>query len=116
MPLTINGIQGSSSVFRYTEVFPPLATVHRKTDGVTEEDKNCMILSKNITKCPTYVHALDATLQLSTSGKWPEELEAIRKTKAAFHIQIAECLRTQHQMTVQANPSYVDVYQVNIIY
>jgi len=113
MPLTINGVQGSSPIFRYTEVFPPLATVHRKTDGVTEENKNCLSLSKNITKCPMYVHALDATLQLSTSGKWPEELEAIRKTKAAFHLQIAECLRTQHELTVQANPSYLDVYQVN---
>ncbi|XP_077278515.1 nucleolar protein 6 Mat89Ba [Temnothorax americanus] len=116
MPLTINGVQGSTPVFRYAEIFPPLATVHRKSDGVTEEDKNCLSLSKNITKCPMYVHALDATLQLSTSGKWPEELEAIRKTKAAFHIQIAECLRTQHELTVQANPSYVDVYQDGFVF
>lgn len=116
MPLTINGVQGSSPVFRYAEVFPPLATVHRKADGVTEEDKNCLSLSKNIKKCPMYVHALDATLQLSSSGKWPEELEAIRKTKAAFHIQIAECLRTQYESAVQANPSYVDVYQDGFVF
>ncbi|XP_018301266.1 nucleolar protein 6 [Mycetomoellerius zeteki] len=116
MPLTINGVQGSSPVFRYAEIFPPLATVHRKIDGITEENKNCLSLSKNITKCPTYVHALEATLQLSTSGKWPEELEAIRKTKAAFHIQIAECLRTQHALTVQANPSYIDVYQNGFVF
>lgn len=115
MPLAINGVQGSSPVFRYTEIFPSIATVHRKIDGITEEDKNCLSLSKNIMKCPMYVHALDVTLQLSTSGKWPEELEAIRKTKAAFHIQIAECLRTQYELTVQANPSYVDVYQVNVM-
>lgn len=115
MPLTINGVQGSSPVFRYTEVFPPLATVHRSIDDVTEEDKNCLILSKKITKCPAYVHALDVTLQLSISGKWPEELEAIRKTKAAFHIQIAECLRKQYQLKAQANPSYINVYQVRII-
>ncbi|XP_018401182.1 PREDICTED: nucleolar protein 6 [Cyphomyrmex costatus] len=116
MPLTINGVQGSSPVFRYAEIFPPLATVHRKIDNITEENKNCLSLSKNITKCPTYVHALDVTLQLSTSGKWPEELEAIKKTKAAFHIQIAECLRTQHSLTVQANPSYVDVYQNGFVF
>lgn len=115
MPLTINGIQGSSPVFRYTEVFPPLATVHRSIADITEEKKNCLILSKKITKCPAYVHALDVTLQLSISGKWPEELEAFRKTKAAFHIQIAECLRKQYQLKAQANPSYIDVYQVHII-
>ncbi|XP_011868137.1 PREDICTED: nucleolar protein 6 [Vollenhovia emeryi] len=116
MPLPINGVQGSSPVFRFAEIFPPLATVHRKINNVTEEDKNCLILSKNITKCPMYVHVLDATLQLSTSGKWPEELEAIKKTKAAFHIQIAECLRTQHEMKVQASSSYVDVYQNGFVF
>ncbi|XP_012528322.1 nucleolar protein 6 [Monomorium pharaonis] len=116
MPLTINGVQGSSPVFRYAEVFPPLATVHRKTDGITEEHKNCLSLSKKIVKCPMYVHALDATLQLSISGKWPEELKAIRKTKAAFYIQIAECLRAQHDVTVQANPSCVDVYQDGFVF
>ncbi|KAL6436886.1 hypothetical protein ACFW04_004922 [Cataglyphis niger] len=116
MPLTINGVQGSSSVFRYTEVFPPLATVHQSINDITKEDKNCLILSKKITKCPAYVHALDATLQLSISGKWPEELEAMRKTKAAFHIQIAECLRKQYQLKSQANPSYVDVYQDGFVF
>ncbi|EFN82278.1 Nucleolar protein 6 [Harpegnathos saltator] len=116
MPLTINGVQGSSPVFRYTEVFPPLATIHRSSNGVTEEDKNCFVLAKNIKRCPAYVHANEVVLQLSVSGKWPIELEAIRRTKAAFHLQIAECLRKQHQLKVQANPSYVDVMQDGFIF
>lgn len=115
MPLTINGVQGSSSVFRYTEVFPSLATVYRSKHGITSEDENCLIHSENTTMSPMYVHALDVILQLSTSGKWPEELEAIKKTKAAFHIQIADCLRKQHGLKVQASSSYVDVFQVNLI-
>ncbi|XP_012215234.2 nucleolar protein 6 [Linepithema humile] len=117
MPLTINGVQGSSAVFRYTEVFPPLATVHRSTNKrITKDGKNCLILSENLAKSPAYVHALDVTLQLSTSGKWPEELEAIQKTKAAFHIQIAECLRKQHQLKAQANFLHVDVYQDGFVF
>lgn len=115
MPLTINGVQGSSPVFRYTEVFPPLATIHRISQGITEKGENCFLLAKNMKRCPAYVHAIEATLQLSTSGKWPDELEAIRKMKTAFHIQIAECLRKQHQLKVQANPCYVDVMQVSMI-
>lgn len=113
MPLTITGVYGSSSVFRYTEVFPSLATVYRSSSGT--QNKNCLILAENITECPMYVHALEATLQLSISGKWPEELEATRKMKAAFHIQIAECLRKQYELKVQANPSYIDVFQVSKI-
>lgn len=116
MPLTINGVQGSSPVFRYTEVFPPLATIHLSTYDITKEGKNCFALEKKIKRCPEYVHAIEATLQLSTSGKWPDELEATRKTKAAFHVQIAECLRKQHNLKVQANPSYIDVMQVSMIY
>lgn len=115
MPLTINGVQGSNAVFRYTEVFPPLATIHRSKQRITKDGKYCLILSENPAKTPAYVHALDVTLQLSTSGKWPEELEAIQKTKAAFHIQIAECLRKQHRLKAQANFLHVDVYQVNTI-
>lgn len=115
MPLTINGVQGSSPVFRYTEVFPPLATIHQNINSITEKDKNCFILAKDMKGCPAYVHAIEATLQLSTSGKWPEELEAVRKTKAAFYLQIAECLRKQYQLKVQANSSYIDVMQVSII-
>lgn len=115
MPLTITGVHGSSPVFRYAEVFPPLATIHRSSSGITEINKNCLILSNNITECPAYVHALEATLQLPISGKWPKELEAIRKIKAAFHIQIAECLRKQYDLKVQAHPFYIDVFQVNMI-
>ncbi|XP_032663829.1 nucleolar protein 6 [Odontomachus brunneus] len=116
MPLTINGVQGLSPVFRYTEVFPPLATIHRSINSVTKESKNCFVFEKNIKKCPEYVHAIEAILQLSTSGKWPDELEAIRKMKTAFHIQIAECLRQQHKLKVQANPSYMDVMQDGFIF
>ncbi|XP_014489067.1 PREDICTED: nucleolar protein 6 [Dinoponera quadriceps] len=116
MPLTINGVQGSSPVFRYTEVFPPLATIYRSRKDITEEDENCLKLAKNMKGCPAYVHVIEVTLQLSTSGKWPEQLEAIKKTKTAFYIQIAECLRKQHQLKVQANPSYVDVMQDGLIF
>lgn len=113
IPLSIHGVQGSSAVFRYTDVFPPLATVYRPTEQF-KKIKNCLILSKNVTIAPRYVSPLEVSLQLSTSGKWPDELEAFRKTKAAFHIQIAECLRKQFKLKTNANFSYIDVYKVII--
>lgn len=116
IPLSITGVQGSSATFRYTEVFPPLATVYRAGHKITKESENYLMLkTKNIGMVPRYVHPLDVSLQLSTSGKWPEELEAIRKTKAAFHIQIAKCLREQHNVKAQGNVAHIDVFKVILI-
>lgn len=114
IPLSIHGVQGSSAVFRYTDVFPPLATVYQPDNQLIKKSKKGLTLSRNITAAPKYVCPLDVSLQLSTSGKWPDELEALRNTKAAFHIQIAECLRKQYKLTTEANFSHIDVYKVII--
>ncbi|XP_076760517.1 nucleolar protein 6 Mat89Ba [Xylocopa sonorina] len=116
IPLSIHGVQGSSPVFRYTDVFPPLATVYRPNRRLTKETENCLILSEKVTTAPKYVSPLEVSLQLSTSGKWPDELEAFRRTKAAFHIQIAECLRKQCELVVNANFSHIDVYKDGFVF
>ena len=116
IPLSIHGVQGSSAVFRYTDVFPPLATTYRPDNKLIRGRKDCLVLSENITAAPKYVCPLEVSLQLSTSGKWPDELEALRKTKAAFHIQIAECLRKQYMLTVKASYSHVDVYKEGFVF
>ncbi|XP_076236825.1 nucleolar protein 6 Mat89Ba isoform X2 [Calliopsis andreniformis] len=116
IPLSIHGVQGSSAVFRYTDVFPPLATTYRPDNELIKESENCLILSENVTVAPKYVHPLEVTLQLSMSGKWPDELEALRKTKAAFHIQIAECLRNQYTLKANANVSHIDVYKEGFVF
>ncbi|XP_043253264.1 nucleolar protein 6 [Colletes gigas] len=116
LPLSIHGVQGSSAVFRYTDVFPPLATVYRPDDKLIEEGEMCLMLSENVDVAPKYVCPLEVSLQLSTSGKWPDDLEAFRKTKAAFHIQIAECLRQQYTLKANANFSHVDVYKEGLVF
>ncbi|CAL7937003.1 unnamed protein product [Xylocopa violacea] len=116
IPLSIHGVQGCSAVFRYTDVFPPLATIYRPDYRLIRETENCLILTEKVTKAPKYVSPLEVSLQLSTSGKWPDELEAFRKTKAAFHLQIAECLRKQYALVVNANFSHIDVYKDGLVF
>ncbi|KAK0168959.1 hypothetical protein PV327_002715 [Microctonus hyperodae] len=112
MPLSITGVQGSSSVFKYTEVFPPLATVYKADKKNTQSTKHCLILREDtIEEAPKYAPAIEVTLQLSASGKWPDELEAVRHTKAAFHLQIAQCLRKQYNLKAKANAKYIDVFK-----
>lgn len=112
LPLSISGVEGFSPVFRYTDVFPPLATAHRPIDGVHVESKNYLLLNEPFPKkTPRYVPQIEVSIQLAISGKWPDELEAVRKTKAAFHIQIAECLRKQFQLKAQGHSDCVHVYK-----
>ena len=51
-------------------------------------------------------------LQFETSGKWPNELTAIQHIKAAFHIRLAELLRTKCSLITAASPKHVDVQKV----
>lgn len=116
LPLTVSGVQGLSPVFRYTDVFPPLATVHRIDDRIMKEGENCFLMKENdVVMVPRYVSPIEATIQLSLSGKWPEELEAVRKIKAAFHIQIAEGLRKQYNLKTQGGLNYIDVLKVRLL-
>lgn len=118
LPLSITGVQGSSPVFRYTDVFPPLATIYRADKVNTREGEGDIFLTINPTmkKPPQYAPAIDVIIQLSVSGKWPDELEAIRKTKAAFHLQIAECLRKQFHLKTKGFENHVIIYKSGFVF
>ncbi|XP_014221789.1 nucleolar protein 6 [Trichogramma pretiosum] len=116
LPLTISGVQGCSAVFRFTEAFPPVSS-YSKADGKNVLDgKTHQELSKGLEVVPHYKSILEATVKLSISGKWPEDLKAFRMTKAAFNLQIAECLREQHQLKAFGNFEYFDVMQDGFIF
>lgn len=117
LPLSITGVQGSSPVFRYTDVFPPLATTNDANNKNTKLTKHCLLLkADSLVNAPKYITAIEASIQLSSSGKWPDELEAVRKTKAAFHIQIARCLRKQCKLTTKASPNHVDILKKGFVF
>ncbi|XP_066597044.1 nucleolar protein 6 isoform X2 [Prorops nasuta] len=116
IPLSVNGIHGSSPVIRYAEVFPPLATNYKPNITNIKEGKYYLKLNETTKVAPRYVQPIEASLQLSTSGKWPENLEAIKQTKAAFHIQIAKCLRVQCGLRAQGNYDYIDVFKNGFVF
>lgn len=112
MPLSITGISGSSAVLRYTEVFPPIAnSAVKEINPSGKNDKYKLLKEKNLKKVPLYLQPIEVSIQLLTSGKWPDELEAIRCTKGAFQIQIAECLRKQYNLIAQGSLHYTDVFK-----
>ena len=49
---------------------------------------------------------------LEASGKWPEETDAVKRLKAAFHIKLGEILEKKYKLTNSASPTHVDVLKV----
>uniref|UniRef100_A0A182K7F9 Nucleolar protein 6 n=1 Tax=Anopheles christyi TaxID=43041 RepID=A0A182K7F9_9DIPT len=101
LPLTINAILGTDPVFRYTDPDPPRpnARVVRSANG------QMVFLSAK---------PVHATIQLEASGKWPADLEAIRRLKTAFYLRISDRIRSVREMDArplaQAYNDYLDVF------
>ena len=114
VPLTVNGVQGCSALFRYTEVFPPVACIRKPDDTNIIAGESHLKFGDNVVEIPYFLQPIEATIQLSTSGKWPDDLEAFRMTKAAFNLQIAECMRTQYKARAFGSLKKIDIMKVSI--
>lgn len=97
LPLTVTSVQGISTIFRYTDPQPS-----------SEASVN-----KNIFISPAMYRG---KLQLTTSGKWPNDLEAMRRIKAAFYVKIAENLRRKQVGTAKPCCDGVNIMANNFVY
>ncbi len=50
--------------------------------------------------------------QLESSGKWPEELEPLRKLKIAFYVHISKALKEQKRLIASPTEHYLDILKV----
>ena len=51
--------------------------------------------------------------QLESSGKWPEEVDAIRKVKVAFYIHMAKTLEEHSGLVASPTNTYLDILKVS---
>ncbi|XP_067056195.1 nucleolar protein 6-like [Acropora muricata] len=118
LPLSVSAIQGVSPVFRGAEVFPPNPCFKNSKIKPSADDSelpnNVLIPSeiRNTAWCP----AFQVMLQFETSGKWPNELTAVQHVKAAFHIKLAELLRTKCSLVTVASPKHIDVQKEGFVF
>nr|CAD7588547.1 unnamed protein product [Timema genevievae] len=118
LPLEIISVQGTSPVFRYTDTFPPLATQSRPGKKVTKDGPTCILLNDTsaIGMAPRWIPVIEAVIQLALSKKWPNDLEAVRRIKAAFHVEVAKCLSQQCGLTAQPHPNFLDVLKGGFVF
>jgi U3 small nucleolar RNA-associated protein 22 len=114
LPLSIVNLQGISPSFRYTQTFSPLPCGF-KYDKDTANNIQAKMGRKLVPKYPPgpvlapYVPHLDVLLMLESSGKWPNDLDCIRRLKTAFYLKINEILKANHNIMSFTNVEYLDV-------
>lgn len=98
--------QPLSAVSRHAAVFPPLP-------HVLAGAPHAALPPQSNPRSPTLPRCLDSVeivCQLEGSGKWPENVAAFLKAKAALGVQLAQALQASYGLEAQAaEGGYVDV-------
>lgn len=114
LPLPIAQAQGVAATFRHTETFPPVPEIPQGKVELFHRSKDNFIPTPKAT--PVYIPTLPVLLSLQTSGKWPDDLEAVRRIKSAFYIQVAEKLRILFDLNVRVFIDHVIVEHKGYIF
>ncbi|NXI88521.1 NOL6 protein, partial [Rhipidura dahli] len=113
LPLTVTAVQGVHSAFRYTDVFPPIPM--KPIYSFHKRSKH-LLLPLEEKPCPAYITPLKVICHMEGSGQWPQDKGAIKRIKAAFHLQLAELLRQQHQLVCRPAVTHTDVYKDGYVF
>lgn len=112
LPLKVVSVQPLSAAFRHTAVYYPQP--HPLAD-----ESGPQRVTQVIGACPD---PLEIVLQLEGSGRWPDDPVAIRKTKVAFCLKIADSLQEKWGVCCVAAEDAVDlltegfVFRLSILY
>ncbi|KFM82766.1 Nucleolar protein 6, partial [Stegodyphus mimosarum] len=116
LPLLIASMQGTSPAFRSSEVFPPLSAEYTIEKKICFISDNIMKLKENSPKAPPYVPTLKVILNLEGSGKWPNDVDALKRVKAAFYIKIAELVKSQCSLVSVPFVTHVDIFKDGYVF
>lgn len=103
LPLEITSIAGTSPIFYYCD---PLKNLPNGFFEADSKEKPLIYGSQ----------VYEAVLQLSVSGKWPDDLEAIKRLKAAFFLEIAKKLKGHKGYFVKVNPDSLEVLRKGYVF
>ncbi|NXI45898.1 NOL6 protein, partial [Galbula dea] len=115
LPLTVTSVQGVHPAFRYTDVFPPIPLKPIYSSHTQIRTKHLLLPSEE-KPCPAYIAPLKIICHMEGSGQWPQDKEAIKRIKAAFHLQLAELLQRQHQLVCRPAVTHTDVYKDGYVF
>uniref|UniRef100_A0A8C0EK39 Nucleolar protein 6 n=1 Tax=Bubo bubo TaxID=30461 RepID=A0A8C0EK39_BUBBB len=115
LPLTVTAVQGVHPALRYTDVFPPIPMKPIYSSYNRIRTKH-LLLPLEEKPCPAYIAPLKIICHMEGSGQWPQDKGAIKRIKAAFHLQLAELLQQQHQLVCRPAVTHTDVYKDGYVF
>uniref|UniRef100_A0A8B9CH14 Nucleolar protein 6 n=1 Tax=Anser brachyrhynchus TaxID=132585 RepID=A0A8B9CH14_9AVES len=115
LPLTVTAVQGVHLALRYTDVFPPIPMKPIYSFHNQIRTKRLLLPSEE-KPCPAYIAPLKIICHMEGSGRWPQDKEAIKRIKTAFHLQLAELLQQQHQLICRPAVTHTDVYKDGYVF
>ncbi|NWZ30687.1 NOL6 protein, partial [Asarcornis scutulata] len=115
LPLTVTAVQGVHPALRYTDVFPPIPMKPIYSFHKQIRTKRLLLPSEE-KPCPAYIAPMKIICHMEGSGRWPQDKEAIKRIKAAFHLQLAELLQQQHQLICRPAVTHTDVYKDGYVF
>jgi U3 small nucleolar RNA-associated protein 22 len=108
LPLEIVGVLGVDAVFRYADVTPPLANGSVTKNGSVSKSMKGKFRAQKV---------LNGIIQLSQSGKWPDDLDAMRRIKGAFYIEIERKMAEKFPGTpIQVTGEYIEAMKNKLLF
>ncbi|XP_067386974.1 nucleolar protein 6 isoform X2 [Emydura macquarii macquarii] len=115
LPLTVTAVQGTHPALRYTDVFAPTPMKPDYSYHERIKDKESLLpLAEK--PCPAYIAPMKVVCHMEGSGQWPQDKEAIKRVKAAFHLRLAELLNQQHHLLCRPAATHTDVYKDGYVF
>uniref|UniRef100_A0A672TEN5 Nucleolar protein 6 n=1 Tax=Strigops habroptila TaxID=2489341 RepID=A0A672TEN5_STRHB len=115
LPLMVTSVQGVHPALRYTDVFPPIPMKPIYSFHTQIRTKH-LLLPAEEKPCPAYITPLKMICHMEGSGQWPQDKDAIKRIKAAFHLQLAELLQQHHQLVCRPAVTHTDVYKDGYVF
>ncbi|CRK89406.1 CLUMA_CG003156, isoform A [Clunio marinus] len=105
LPLEIVSVLGTDAIFRYADVTPPRANAYI---GNKKQKLKTNFRAQKV---------LNGIIQLSPSGKWPDDTDAMRRIKAAFYIEIEKRMSSEFPKTkVHISSDFIDILKNKLVY
>ncbi|KAF6211041.1 hypothetical protein GE061_014154 [Apolygus lucorum] len=116
LPLEIVSVQCISEIYRFTDPFPPFKAHFSIVDNLCEDTPNGFLLKKSSeAMLPPFTSSVDLVVQMSTSGKWPDDLNACKRLVAAFYVEISKAFKEKRYKT-QVTPDFLEVFRDGFIF
>ncbi|XP_074851941.1 nucleolar protein 6 [Carettochelys insculpta] len=115
LPLTVTAVQGTHPALRYTDVFPPVPMKPDYSYHARIKDKESLLPLPE-KPCPAYIAPMKVVCHMEGSGQWPQDKDAIKCVKAAFHLRLAKLLTQQHHLLCRPAATHTDVYKDGYVF